>query len=223
MGVLRWRSLLDSEIAASSAQPISKLDLEILTALRLAVYQLRWLSRIPARAAINESVDLVKRARKRSAAPFVNAVLRKLANGTSPSSEVSPPAVSGVSPETLAASSAHPLWLVERWIHAYGLDSALEICRHNQSIPVTAIRLRRSRSRGPAPRRRNRTGSRRFPCYSRGRVRHGDITKNVSFPNRPLCYSGRSLAARRCSRGARRARARLLRGSWRKDRGHRRS
>jgi transcription termination factor NusB len=98
MGVLRWRSLLDSQIAGSSAQPLSKLDLEILTALRLAVYQLRWLSRIPARAAINESVELVKRARKRSAAPFVNAVLRKLANGISPSSEVSPPAVSGVSP-----------------------------------------------------------------------------------------------------------------------------
>ena len=69
MGVLRWRSLLDSQIAANSAQPLSKLDLEVLTALRLAIYQLRWLSRIPARAAINESVELVKRARKRSAAP----------------------------------------------------------------------------------------------------------------------------------------------------------
>ena len=83
MGVLRWRSLLDSQIATSSTQPLSKLDLEILTALRLAVYQLGWLSRIPARAAINESVELVKRARKRSAAPFVNAVLRKLAVGVS--------------------------------------------------------------------------------------------------------------------------------------------
>ena len=78
MGVLRWRSLLDSQIAASSAQPLAKLDPEVLTALRLGTYQLRWLSRIPARAAINESVELVKHARKRSAAPFVNAVLRKL-------------------------------------------------------------------------------------------------------------------------------------------------
>jgi transcription termination factor NusB len=83
MGILRWRSLVDSQIAKSSAQPLSKLDPEILTALRLAVYQLCWLSRIPARAAINESVELVKRARKRSAAPFVNAVLRKLAVGIS--------------------------------------------------------------------------------------------------------------------------------------------
>lgn len=143
MGVLRSRSLLDSEIAVSSAQPISKLDLEILTALRLAVYQLRWLSRIPARAAINESVELVKRARKLSAAPFVNAVLRKLSKAVSPSHELAIPAIAGASTETLAASSAHPLWLVERWTQAYGIDSALRICQHNQSVPVTTIRLRR--------------------------------------------------------------------------------
>ena len=180
MGVLRWRSLLDSEIAASSAQPISKLDLEILTALRLAVYQLRWLSRIPARAAINESVDLVKRARKRSAAPFVNTVLRKLANGTSPSSEVSPPAVSGVSPETLAASSAHPLWLVERWIHAYGLDSALEICRHNQSIPVTAIRLRRPEAEDQLRAEGIELAPGAFLASAR-RVLRGDVARTAAF------------------------------------------
>jgi 16S rRNA (cytosine967-C5)-methyltransferase len=142
MGVLRWQSAIDSRIAEVSAQPLSKLDLEILAALRLAVYQLGWLSRIPARAAINESVELVKRARKRSAAPFVNAVLRKLVAGISPSGEAAPPTISGDSAATLAASSAHPQWLVERWIQAYGFDSALRICRHNQSVPVTAIRLR---------------------------------------------------------------------------------
>jgi len=91
MGVLRWRSVLDAQICESSAQSISKLDLEVLTALRLAVYQLRWLTRIPARAAINESVELVKRARKRSAAPFVNAVLRKLAAVAAPSMNAPPP------------------------------------------------------------------------------------------------------------------------------------
>src|SRR5271169_1747076 len=78
MGVLRWRSRLDADIATASSQPLSKLDLEILTALRLALYQFLWLDRVPQRAALHESVELVKRARKRSAAPFVNAVLRKL-------------------------------------------------------------------------------------------------------------------------------------------------
>ncbi|MFZ0321725.1 MAG: 16S rRNA (cytosine(967)-C(5))-methyltransferase RsmB [Candidatus Sulfotelmatobacter sp.] len=140
MGVLRWRPLLDSQIAKASSQPLVRLDLEILTALRIAVYQLRWLSRIPARAAIHESVELVKRARKWSAASFVNAVLRKLAIGTG--GDVIPPAIDGASVGTLAASAAHPEWLVERWVRAYGLEAAIQICRHNQSIPVTALRLR---------------------------------------------------------------------------------
>ena len=143
MGVLRWRSLLDSEIAKSSSQPISKLDLEILIALRLALYQIRWLDRVPARAAINESVELAKRARKRSAAPFVNAVLRKLASGVQTTAEEPQVAIDYTSVETLAASGAHPRWLVERWAQAYGLDAAFRICRHNQSVPATAIRLRR--------------------------------------------------------------------------------
>lgn len=138
MGVLRWRSLLDSDIASTSAQPLAKLDLEIVTALRLALYQLRWL-RIPARAAIHQSVELVKRARKRSAAPFVNAVLRKL---SAVNSNTSSPALDSSSPEALAITNAHPLWLVERWIHAYDLNTAAHICRHDQSIPATAIRLR---------------------------------------------------------------------------------
>ncbi len=70
MGVLRWRARLDDEIAAASSQPLSRLDLEILISLRLALYQFRWLDRIPARAALHESVELVKRARKSSAAPI---------------------------------------------------------------------------------------------------------------------------------------------------------
>ena len=144
MGVLRWRSLLDWRIAESSSQPLAKLDLEILTALRLAVYQFGWLNRIPTRAAVHESVELVKRARKRSAAPFVNAVLRKLA-ANSASSLSSTSAAKGTAAD-LAAGSAHPLWLVERWIQEYGIDAARRICEFDQIIPTTAIRLRSSRA-----------------------------------------------------------------------------
>ena len=79
MGVLRWRSLLDQRIAEHSSQKLARLDREVLTALRLAAYQLLFLDRVPGRAAVHESVELVKRARKRSAVPFVNAVLRKFA------------------------------------------------------------------------------------------------------------------------------------------------
>ena len=84
MGVLRWQSLLDKRIAKSSSQKLSRLDREVLTALRLAAYQLLFLDRVPERAAgVHESVELVKRAKKRSAVPFANAVLRKFTAGES--------------------------------------------------------------------------------------------------------------------------------------------
>jgi len=144
MGVLRWRSNLDAEIAQASSQAVSKLDLEVLTALRLALYQLRKHSRIPPRAAIHESVELVKRARKRSAAPFVNAVLRRLA-AAAPSQRSSAPHeqnADSASTESLAHAFAHPAWLVERWVRDYGLAAARHICEYDQSVPATAIRLR---------------------------------------------------------------------------------
>ncbi len=140
MGVLRWRSALDHEIAQTSSQPVSKLDLEVLTALRLALYQLRKLDRIPPRAAIHESVELVKRARKRSAAPFVNAVLRKLAAAAPPTSVSTEDDFAYA--ESLAHAFAHPLWLVERWVPAYGLAAVRLICQYDQSVPATALRLR---------------------------------------------------------------------------------
>jgi len=141
MGVLRWRATLDDEIAQTSSQAISRLDLEVLTALRLALYQLRRLDRVPPRAALHESVELVKRARKHSAAPFVNAVLRKLA-ANSPTAYGSTSLEETPSAESLARAFAHPAWLVERWVGAYGLAATRQICEYDQSVPETAIRLR---------------------------------------------------------------------------------
>ena len=77
LGVLRWRRSLDYFVERYSSRSIAKLDLAVLIALRIGLYQLRHLERIPQSAAVNESVNLVKRARVASAAPMVNAVLRK--------------------------------------------------------------------------------------------------------------------------------------------------
>src|ERR1700676_2097277 len=79
MGVLRCRSWLNKYIGERSSQNLARLDPEVLTALRLAVYQLLFLDRVPERAAVHESVELVKRARQRSAVPFAHAVLRRFA------------------------------------------------------------------------------------------------------------------------------------------------
>ena len=138
MGVLRWRSRLDDAVAAQSSRSLAKLDPQVLTALRVAAYQLLYLSRVPAHAAINEGVDLVKRARKASAAPFANAVLRKLAGaeGETPAEENA-----AVSAASLAHDFAHPGWLVERWIEHLGIANTEAVCRHDQRIPATSIRF----------------------------------------------------------------------------------
>src|SRR5437660_2200040 len=154
MGVLRWRSLLDSEIARFSSQRLNKLDLEVLTALRMAAFQIAFLDRVPARAAVHESVELVKHARKRSAVSFANALLRKVSQhvewargvrkvvqAESLNSELSVPPSSKESLRFLAERYAHPAWLVERWCAAYGANETKRMLRYNQSIPAVSIVL----------------------------------------------------------------------------------
>ena len=178
MGVLRWRSLLDDKISSASSQPLKKLDAEVLIALRLALYQFRYLDRIPHRAALHESVELVKRARKASAAPFVNAVLRKLSKD--PLSSSVPSVVSDFSPQAIADACAHPVWLVERWTQAYGLDATEQICRHNQTIPPITLRLRAPN----AAEELHAEGISLVPgnlLSAARRVNSGDVTKTQSF------------------------------------------
>src|ERR1700728_3143600 len=86
------------------------------------------------------TTELVKRARKRSAAPFVNAVLRKLSAKPSENRNVSDDQKS--SPEILAGAFSHPVWLIERWVQEFGPDATRQICQYDQSVPTTTIRLR---------------------------------------------------------------------------------
>ncbi len=159
MGVLRWRSWLDRRLASASSQKLERLDTEVLTALRLGLYQLQFLSRIPARAAIFESVELVKAARKSSAAPFVNAVLRRLASTDGPENERGCNVVEGIfaaihssaDPRLLAQNAAHPEWLVARWAESYGLEAACQICAHDQQAPKVALHIYDGRSEFQSP------------------------------------------------------------------------
>jgi len=145
MGVLRWRSKLDAQIAKVSSMPVMKLDLEVLTALRLGSYQVGWLDRVPVRAAIHESVELVKHARKRSAVPFANAVLRKLAAREARAGEsYNASILTATSAKDLSETAAHPAWIIDRWVSQYGLQVARQICLYNQTIPTSTIRLRDS-------------------------------------------------------------------------------
>jgi 16S rRNA (cytosine967-C5)-methyltransferase len=177
MGVLRWQSLLDRQLAAASSQKLERLDAEALVALRLGVYQLQFLSKIPARAALFESVELVKAARKRSAASFVNAVLRKT---TSASGQAVFPAIEGCRPNELPAVSAHPEWLVDRWVKRYGFAAARKICAHNQRVPPTAIRIHDDSSASEL----SEAGIQQAPgllLTSARLVRGGDVTKTRAY------------------------------------------
>ncbi|MGC2194207.1 MAG: 16S rRNA (cytosine(967)-C(5))-methyltransferase RsmB [Terriglobales bacterium] len=180
MGVLRWRSMLDTTVAKVSSQDLARLDPEVLTALRLGAYQLGWLDRVPARAAIYESVELVKRARKRSAASFANAVLRKLAEIVAPVGKPMELLASATDPGALAAASAHPLWLVDRWVSQFGLDDARRICIYDQSVPATAIRLRAASAEEQLRGESIQLGPGILLAGAR-RVLSGDVTKTKAF------------------------------------------
>jgi 16S rRNA (cytosine967-C5)-methyltransferase len=137
LGVLRWQRLLDFLLARHLDRPIASLDVEVVLALRIGLYQLRYLERVPAHAAVGEAVELAKRGRKHSAAPFVNAVLRHAA----PEAKISGARLEHLlgrdtSPAERAATlHSHPTWLVERWMAAFGPEQTMALLDANNRAP----------------------------------------------------------------------------------------
>src|SRR5258708_3288262 len=139
-GVLRWQRLLDFVIDQYLKKSTNTADVEVRIALRLGVYQLLFLDRVPARAAVHESVELVKRARKRSAAALVNAILRKGSKdsspGNSPADSVARLLPTGLPlAERLGIQYSHPAWMVERWLRTYGDDRTRSLLQVNNRAP----------------------------------------------------------------------------------------
>jgi 16S rRNA (cytosine967-C5)-methyltransferase len=139
MGVLRWRGELDYQIQRLSGRPLEYFEPEVVEALRLGVYQIRFLSRIPKAAAVNESVELVKAARKRSAAALTNAVLRKCEPADF---RLGNPRIAKPHPEYLkCALRSMPQWIWERWVKNFGLETATAILLASQAVPFAHLRL----------------------------------------------------------------------------------
>ncbi len=137
LGTLRWQLWLDALIEHYSKRRAESLDAPVRRALRLGLYQLRFLSRIPASAIVNESVNLAYLSRLRSAASFINAVLRRATREMDYD-----PAANGSSPiEQLAIETSHPVWLLERWVDAFGVDEAAAFARANNDAPPVAFRV----------------------------------------------------------------------------------
>jgi 16S rRNA (cytosine967-C5)-methyltransferase len=144
LGVLRRQLWLDHLISHYAARPLERLDAPVRRALRLGLYQLRFLSRIPARAVVNEAVNLAHISRVRSAAPFINAVLRRAIKEPryDPAERIAEPLA------RLCVETSHPLWLIERWTRAFGPEVAEAFARANNEPPPVAFRIVRARAQG---------------------------------------------------------------------------
>lgn len=175
LGALRWQRLLDFMIDRHLKKPASTADIEVRIALRLGAYQLLFLDRIPARAAVHESVELAKRARKRSAANLVNAVLRKFAAGPRPermfvlswarlAKTVAPLLPDDLPPaEKEGILTSHPTWMVERWLQTFGEGRTRAILAGNNRVPALSACLLDSQHAEDAMKALHNAGSRILP------------------------------------------------------------
>ena len=135
LGVLRNRIYLDRIVQSFSRTKTDKFDSEILNALRLGLFQLRFLDRVPAHSAINESVNLVHLAKKRSASGLVNAILRRAARENDFKFEFADDI------ERVSIETSHPRWLVKRWTRAFGFEETEKLTRADNQTPPLAFRL----------------------------------------------------------------------------------
>ncbi len=142
-GTLRWRNEIDARIGVVSDRPIEALDSAVRATLRLGVYQLTHLDRIPAHAVVHEAVDVTRALGRPRAAGFVNAVLRRVAAGQS--DRALPPAAgpsSSLAEQTayLSIVGSHPAWLVKRWLARFGFEAAAAWCQFNNAAPNVTLR-----------------------------------------------------------------------------------
>ncbi len=133
-GCLRWQGKINWIINNFSRR---KLSLEVLLTLRLGVYQLLFLNKVPSYAVVDEAVNLARRLGQGRAAGFVNGVLRRIEREQEkiifPSLEEDPI-------EHIASVYSHPKWMAERWLKRFGREEARELCAANNQIPPLSLR-----------------------------------------------------------------------------------
>jgi 16S rRNA (cytosine967-C5)-methyltransferase len=144
-GVLRWQSRLDWIIAQLSNRPGKKIDPLVKILLRMGIFQIQFLDRIPDSAAVNTTVELAKKNRRKWAAGFINGVLRRAAarrvEPDWPDRRQDPAAY-------LSAYHAFPFWLIQRWLDRWGYEETERLCEAVNTIPDITLRtntLRRLR------------------------------------------------------------------------------
>jgi 16S rRNA (cytosine967-C5)-methyltransferase len=131
LGVLRWQLQLDAVVMPMMQRPDAELHPAALLALRMGVFQILHMDRIPAHAAVNESVEMAKQNGAEHAAGMVNAILRRVMREKTDLKRVPL-----VAPLTLE-EQAHPKWILERWRKQFGKAAARLIAAYDQNEPAS--------------------------------------------------------------------------------------
>ena len=137
-GVLRWQAKLDWVLTGFYHGEFSKCIPVVKNALRVALYQILFLDRIPHSAAVNESVEIVKRLKGEKSANVVNGVLRSVIRRID---AITYPEPNGDPARYLSIMFSHPLWMTRRWIQRYGAGQTEELMRANNARPHLSLRV----------------------------------------------------------------------------------
>ena len=136
-GAVKAGDTLDWILRRYVNRPLKKIEPMVRDILRLGIYQLFYLDKVPASAACNTAVDLAKKYSNAGTAKFVNAVLRTAVR--EPEKAVFPSG-KGHGVEELALKSQHPYWLVKRWVKEFGFHAACDLCAFNNGEPTLSVR-----------------------------------------------------------------------------------
>ncbi|HET7785697.1 MAG TPA: 16S rRNA (cytosine(967)-C(5))-methyltransferase RsmB [Myxococcales bacterium] len=139
-GTLRWQLQLDRALLAHSDRAVEELDEPVRVALRLGAFELLHHDKVPARAAVNEAVELTRELKAGRASGFVNAVLRRLSETRAPPP---PPAREMDFEGHVAAVTSHPRWMVALWTRWLGAAEAERLCAANQEQAPACVRVAR--------------------------------------------------------------------------------
>jgi 16S rRNA (cytosine967-C5)-methyltransferase len=137
-GTLRWQKRLDYIISSFSHIPISKIDMPLLIILRMALYQMLFLDRIPDSASVSEAVKLSKEVGHQGHTSFANALLRKACKQ---SGNIALPTIKQSIKDYCVITQSHPEWLVEKWLKRWGAETTIKIVEANNKEAPKYIRI----------------------------------------------------------------------------------
>lgn len=137
-GVLRWQNKLDWILNGFSHGNFAKSEINVKNTLRVALYQVLFLERIPHAAAVNEGVEFIKRIRGEKPAGLVNAVLRNIIRNIE---GIRYPDPAEDQAQYMAVFYSHPLWMVKRWMERYGVEETQALLAANNERPHLSLRV----------------------------------------------------------------------------------